>query len=260
MAYSANPGAAQPQAPRRRKPSAARLVIGILLVAPLSAVAAVAAGWLTGGSGTVEDLTNAETFQPGDIHSQTLAADTEYTIWSTSGAASTYCEVMAPDGDMIETYLAGDENSTVGELSFDAGVSFHSTGAGSYTMACDSVSPAAVFMVTEPLGRRLVTAIVSAVAAGTIVALIGIVMIIVYAVKRSRWSREQRTLAAPYGYGYPPPAAAPYAAPGYQGQPYQGQPGAYPAGQPGSYPPPSPYPPAQPYRPPSDGGTPAPPA
>lgn len=148
-------------------------------------------------------------------------------------------EVVAVESpQMHETYSwNGREGRAVAEFTaatggdYDVKVSTSSTGTSRFTQAT----------VGKGIDASVAGKIVGAIAAGAVAALIGVVLIVVTVVRRSRW---KRAYASPPGYpsSYSTPGpGGPYGAGGY-GQPGFGPPPAY--GHPGPSQPPAGQPPA----------------
>ena len=143
-------------------------------------------------------------------------------------------EVTGPDGEPLvvrspqfhETYSwNGHEGRSVGEFVAPTTGSYHVKAAQATTGSSGSVQ----LTVGKGIDSSIAGQILGAIGVAAVGVLIGALIIIVTAVRRSRWKRQ----SGPPGFvGYGPPGGyppGPYGPPGY-GQPGYGPPGGYPPG------------------------------
>jgi hypothetical protein len=192
------------------------------MIMPISLVVGLVSGAVIGWS-VFEDMADAPGFGVGEAHAQWLEGDAEYTVWSTNNSGERpVCAIADPADREVIPHEAGTETNTVNSIEYTAGLGFRTGEAGNYTFYCQSASRQDVFAVTKPIAGRVLGSLLGGLGLGSLCGLTGVALIIVYIVKRSRWSREVRAAGAaayyPQGQAYP---AGGYQAPGYQAAGYQ---------------------------------------
>jgi hypothetical protein len=168
-------------------------------------------------------------------------------------------DVTGPSGRSVGLRtVSSDQTYSTGSYEGVALYEFEADIAGAYTVEATTVGePGRFGRQSLAVGRPLfdfssVGGILGSLALGAVSFLVGLVVLIVTIVRRSKARRRLQPAMAAYGtpppYGSAPYGAAPYGATPYGAAPY-GSPGSYPPAPappgPGQPPPPS-YPPAQP--------------
>jgi hypothetical protein len=238
------------------------LAIGIVLLV-LSFVGGI--GLFVGGTAVImRPLVNSDLVAADGSEYATLEADTDYGIFVPSsdtrgGSFTVTCFVYSPSGDVIIT-----DGTMVGNTvqwsdeEFGLGLTFTSEEAGRYTFECADWTASQDIYQTDrdilvakiPAWRLGLVLMIVGALIGTIFFIVGLILLIVALVKRSR----ARRAAMPPAFYYPGYAGSP----GYPAA-YPGAPPGYPASPaPGTYYPGAP--PSGPTYPGSPGGTPPPPA
>ena len=214
------------------------------------------------GSDLVDALTNTQPVAIGT--STTLSSSTEFAAIATTSSAT--CTVQDDSGSSVSLDsppTGSDFTLDVNGQTYEVRYWFDAQEGTSYEVSCsDEISGATggeYIVGSVPSLTGLVTG-ASAVIAGFVLFLLGVIFLIVGLVKRSRWKKNRGDSAsfggptpgappAPGGYGAPPPAPG-----GYGGPPPM--PGAPPGGP---TPPPAPgAPPPAPGAPPPAPGAPPP--
>jgi len=256
---SINPGMTMPAGPgqpaMKKKPGMAGVIIGILLIV-LGIILGIVVLIATIGSST-SDVSSATAYATGDTGTVTLTADDSMGIWF-SDAGQGRCQVTDPQGNDV-SFTATPSGVTTTVNSYQLVATFTPPIDGDYTIYCVSDGSQFNFKIAPELNTAGMGAgIVGTVLLFTLVPLVGLILIIVTAVRRSNWTKKARVAQAQAftGAGYPQPPAPGYPqspAPGYPQPPAPG----YPQPPAPGYPqPPAPAYPQQPAAP----GYPEPPA
>ena len=233
------------QAPPPAKPKG-MLIAGIVLVV-VSIVAFVGPTvWATTSIASTTD--DAPAFEaPGTLTTTLEAGD--HAIWTNSAYIGPGdVTITGPGGEVTSTdAVGGDATASLSRdgTSFSPEVTFVAPTTGSYTVTFPESSPSTDVVVGPPASAFSTAFATIAIAflAGSLIGLIGVIVLIVGLVRRSRAKRQQGP--PPGAFGAPGPYGQPtYGQPAY-GQPAYGQPAnTAPPGSfgapPGSIPPPGP--------------------
>ena len=253
------------------RPGRGLLISGVVLLVA-SVAGFVAAVWIFGstvGRGVQDDLTAPR--YPVPMQQSIRLDQGEYVVYADSnttgiGSGIDSVTVTAPGGGDVPTHSSSTQTFTRGGDTYRSVVTFTTPSAGSYAIAVEGDAGRQVIVgrsFTQYLGGIGAGALVGLLAA--LLFLVGVVLIIVGAVKRSNAKRAVAPAAGYPGYATPPGYGQP---PGYGPPPGYGQPVPPPYGQPPGYGQPPPYgqptppgsEPPPPSYPPPPGGPPVPPS
>ena len=191
----------------KKKPGVVGLIVALLLIIVVPLVLTIVGLGVVGTKAL--SLGSQATFTAGSSTTLDLKADTPYMILSTSPTATVadiQCTVTSPDNQSIPL----DVPTGSVTVNSDTGLySFTTTTAGSYSIACDSSNPNLQIVIMQGdinsilgIGFTMLAFIGLAVVSF----IIGVILLIVWLVRRSNWNKNQAVAAATASYptSYPP--------------------------------------------------------
>jgi len=201
----------------------AGIIIGIILI--VLSVPIGAAIIYAGVSSTAKAFVSADQFySDGNSNQVSITGTADMGIWASASLVSGTCQVADPSGnDVALNYSSISQNVN----SWWLYATFTPNGSGTYTVACSQGMGFSFDYLVAPtiVTKSVVGGLFGGIAAGFVAFVVGLVLIIVTAVRRGKWTRT-------YG-GTAPGMVTAYG---------QAMPPAYP---------PQAYPPQMPYQPPS---------